>query len=304
MVIRLLSKQAAARKAREETARRTAMYNRVHEDSRTVSTSRFPAAVGLRKKSIENGLLIADVAHARTRPKRNAFHYGVYYLSIGLDDLAQLKKLALLSLNRWNMFSFFERNYGKRDGSSLEPWIRNLLTEWNIPQADGKIVLVSMPRLFGYAFNPVSFWFCLDKEGTLRAVLSEVSNTFGQHHSYLSFREDRLPIETDDILRSEKIFYVSPFIEVRGHYLFRFHYRSDKIGVWIDYYDADGLMLTTSLTGKRIPLTSGNLLHYFFRYPLVTLKVIGLIHYQALRLSLKGIHYLTRPTPPAQEVSR
>ena len=254
--------------------------------------------------AIENGLLIADVAHARQRPKRNAFHYGVYYLSFAVEDLQKLKQVFLLSLNRFNIFSFHERSHGNRDGSPVEQWIRKTLEEWNIPQADGSIVLVTMPRILGYAFNPVSFWFCLDCEGQLRAVVSEVNNTFGERHCYISFREDRSPIEQNDLLRSEKIFYVSPFIEVRGHYLFRFVYRPDKIAVWIDYYDADGLMLTTSMIGKRIPLTSGNLLFCFFRYPLVTVKVIALIHYHALKLSLKGIRYLYRSSPPTQEVSR
>jgi DUF1365 family protein len=242
--------------------------------------------------AIEKALFIADVAHARIRPKRNAFHYGVYYLSIALSDLPALSKLPLLSRNGFNLFSFYDRDYGKRDGSSLHDWIKNILREANILEADGEVVLVTMPRIFGYAFNPVSFWFCLDKAGGLRAVLSEVSNTFGERHCYISSHDDHRAIGQDDVLHSQKIFYVSPFIEIRGHYQFRFAYKPDKIGAWIDYYDDDGLMLTTSMLGKRISLTSANLLRCFFRYPLVTLKVIGLIHYQAIHLWRKGIKYL------------
>jgi len=251
---------------------------------------------------IPNGLLVADVAHARQRPKRNAFHYGVYYLCFALEDMARLR-LSLLSLGRFNLFGFFDRDYGNGK-TSPEDWIKDVLREWNIPQADGRIVLLTMPRLFGYAFNPVSFWFCLDKEGGLRAVLSEVTNTFRDRHCYLSFHDDRRVIAPDDWIRAEKIFHVSPFIEIAGYYLFRFVYREDKIGVWINYHDAEGLMLTTSLAGNRLPLTSPNLLFYFFRYPLVTMKVIGLIHMQALQLWMKGIRYIRRPEPPSNEVSR
>lgn len=253
--------------------------------------------------SISNGLLIADVAHARVRPARNAFHYGVYYLCFALDEMARLSESTLVSLNRFNLFSFYEKDHTGKN-MPVEHWIKAILTEWNIPQADGRVVLLTLPRLFGYVFNPVSFWFCLDKSGQLRAVLSEVCNTFGERHSYVSFHDDRRPIGPDDILESKKVFHVSPFIEIKGFYRYRFAYREDKVGVWIDHHDEDGLMLTTSLTGKRIPLTSCNLLRYFFRYPLVTLKVIGLIHYQAVKLIFKGVKYRRCPTPPSMEVSR
>lgn len=253
---------------------------------------------------IANGLLIADVSHARQRPKRNAFRYGVYYLCFALDQMAELGRLSLLSHNRPNLFSFHDRDYGACDGSPPEAWIRDLLKTWNVPQADGRVVLLTLPRLLGYVFNPVSFWFCLDKEGGLRAVLSEVSNTFGDRHGYICFHDDRRPITSDDWLQSDKVFHVSPFIEIKGHYRFRFAYREDKVGVWIDHYDEEGLLLTTSLTGRRVPLTSGALLRCFFRFPLVTVKVIGLIHFQALKLWLKGIRYRTRQPLPPTEVSR
>jgi uncharacterized protein len=253
--------------------------------------------------ALENALLVADVTHARQRPKRNAFTYGVYYLCFALQDKSRLAN-GLLSLNSFNLFSFHERDHGARDGALLEPWIRGLLAEWNVPQADGRIVLLTLPRVLGHVFNPVSFWFCLDKQENLRAVLSEVCNTFGERHCYLCFHDDRRPIAGDDWLSAEKVFHVSPFIDVTGHYQFRFVYREDKIGVWIDYYDAEGLMLQTAVTGKRGPLTAASLLRCFFRYPLVTFKVIGLIHYQAARLVMKGMRYRPKPPPPVTEISR
>jgi uncharacterized protein len=253
--------------------------------------------------AISNGLLIADVAHARKRPKTNQFSYNVYYLCFGMDEAEQMEN-ALLSRNRFNLFSFHECDHGFNRNQPPEAWIRDMLKEWDISQADGRIVLLTLPRLLGYVFNPVSFWFCLDREGRLRAVISEVTNTFRDRHCYISFREDRGPITQDDQLRAEKVLHVSPFIEVSGYYLFRFAYREEKVGVWIDHYDSDGLLITTSVSGKRIPLTAGNLMRCFFRFPLVTVKVISLIHYQALKLFLKGIRYRTRPQPPTTEVSR
>jgi len=247
-------------------------------------------------------LLLADIAHARQRPAKNNFHYRVYYLSFALRALPELAKLAIFSLNRFNMFSLNSAQYGAH--GTPESWMREQLAQWGVTAADGEIVLLTMPRVLGYAFNPVSFWFCLDMGGQPRAVLADVSNTFGERHAYLLFHDDQRPIGPDDWFSSRKIFHVSPFIEVQGHYEFRFAYGTEKIGVWINHHDDDGLLLTTSLVGKRRPLTSRALLSCFFRYPLVTFKVIGLIHYQALKLFLKGVRYHVKPIPPTVEISR
>lgn len=253
--------------------------------------------------ALTNGLFISKVAHARQRPKKNSFWYGVYYLSFPLDAMARLAESAVLSVNSGNLFSFYEKDHDT-GGLPVEDWARKILAEWSVAQADGRIVLVTLPRLFGYVFNPVSFFFCLDKAGALRAVISEVHNTFGDKHSYICFHDDQRPITQDDFMKADKALHVSPFIKVEGHYIFRFAYGEEKLGVWIDHHDADGLLLTTSITGKRVPLTTGNLLKAFFRYPLVTFKVMTLIHYQALRLWMKGIKYIRRPPAPQTEVSR
>jgi DUF1365 family protein len=237
------------------------------------------------------------------RPKKNGFCYGVYYLSFNLDDMNQLQDCRLLSVNSANLFSFHEKDHGS-GGVSPQAWARKILSDWNLPQADGNIVLVTLPRLFGYVFNPVSFFFCLDTNGALRAVISEVHNTFGDKHSYICFHEDRRPITKDDLMRADKQLHVSPFIKVEGHYVFRFAYGEKKIGVWIDHHDADGVLLTTSIVGNREPLTTGNILKAFFRCPFVTLKVMTLIHYQALRLWIKGVKYIKRPPAPQTEVSK
>ena len=252
--------------------------------------------------ALRNALLTTQVMHARQRPKANRFNYRVYYFCLSPSNWPLLKKTGLVSLESFNLFSLRARDHGR--SKSPEDWIRQLLAEHNITAADGEIVLMTMPRILGYAFNPVSFWFCLDKHGRLRAVLADVSNTFGERHAYLLYHDDQRPIKRDDQLTSKKIFHVSPFIEVTGSYVFRFVYGPEAIGVWIDHYDNEGLLLVTSVTGKRRELNRAALLRCFFGYPLVTLKVILLIHYQALRLFFKGMRYHRKPAPPTMEVSR
>ena len=249
-----------------------------------------------------NNLLVAQVLHARKRPKTNAFSYHVYYLCIRLSEWSLLTRRWLFSIDRFNLFSIRTRDYGRH--TTPENWMRGVLAEWNITAADGEIVLMTMPRILGYAFNPVSFWFCLDKAGEPRAVLADVTNTFGERHAYLLHHDDQRPITQNDWLTSRKVFHVSPFLEITGHYEFRFAYGEEAIGVWINHHDAEGLLITTSVAGKRSNATSAALFACFFRYPLVTLKVIGLIHFQAIRLLAKGLRYYVKPSPPTTEISR
>lgn len=251
---------------------------------------------------LDNGLLLAQVMHKRLAPKTHRLNYSVYYLCFPLSRLSQLANF-FLSLERFNLFSFYQQDHGFQSQSPTV-WIKQVLQEWQLDTADGEIVLLTLPRILGYVFNPVSFWFCLDQSGQLRAVLAEVNNTFGERHSYLCFHDDQRVIQAHDQLTANKIFHVSPFLKVEGHYRFRFAYSEQKIGVWIDYYDNEQKILATSLTGKRFPLTQRRLLTYFFRYPLITLKVIGLIHYHALKMIVKGLRPNSKPPAPSQEISR
>jgi DUF1365 family protein len=251
--------------------------------------------------ALANGLLFADVSHTRLYPKRHALRYKVYYLCFPtrlMQDLA----CKLLSLSRFNLFSFYPRDYGFKEQRG-EAWVRSCLAEQKITEADGDIVLITLPRVLGYAFNPVSFWFCLDKERRPRAVMAEVNNTFGERHGYVCAHHDHRVIEKDDWLRSDKQFHVSPFLKVRGEYHFRFAYSEDKIGVWIDYYDDGQKMLLTSVVGKRQLLSDKQLLIHFLCYPMITFKVIALIHYHALKLVLKGIKYNNKPAAPLKDIS-
>lgn len=247
-------------------------------------------------------ILIANVAHARHTPKHHALRYTVYYLAFPLSALRTMAT-RLLSVNRANLFSFHEADYGFGDPCA-EAWVTRVLETYAMHEADGERVLVTMPRLFGYAFNPVSFWFCLDKAGQVRAVISEVNNTFGERHAYASFHEDHRPITQDDWLESQKVFHVSPFLEVKGRYRFRFSFAPEKIAVWINYLDGEEIVLTTSMVGKTVSLSDTQLIRCFLKYPLVTLKVISMIHVHALRMMAKGIRYRRKPAPPTNEVTR
>ncbi|MBY0355547.1 MAG: DUF1365 domain-containing protein [Rickettsiales bacterium] len=254
--------------------------------------------------AIENGLIVADVVHARHAPRKHRFRHRVYYLCFPLNRMKELAEAAPLSVDRANLFSFRQADHAQGRAVPAEGWLRGLMQEWNITAADGDIVLLTMPRLLGYVFNPVSFWFCLDHMGQLRAVYSEVNNTFGEQHGYWSFHDDFRPIERDDILTSRKVFHVSPFLEVAGEYQFRFAYGEQALGVWIDHYQEGVHLLSTSLTGKREALTTNSLWRCFFYYPLVTLKVMILIHYHAFHLIAKSVRYRTKPTPPIHKVTR
>lgn len=253
---------------------------------------------------LSRALLKGKIFHARHTPKHHAFSYGGYYLMLPLNGLDALKSLRIFSRNRFNLFSMRDTDYGFGDAHRFENWLPDILAEYGLRAGISRIELVTLPRIFGYAFNPVSFWCCFDTEQNLRAVMAEVSNTFGERHSYLCFHDDSRPITPNDWLFSDKKFHVSPFFEIKGHYAFRFVLGQEKTGIFIDYYEGETKLLSTSLTGTRHALTDASLLHCFFRYPLMTIKVITLIHYHALRLILKGIRYRRKPAPPVTEISR
>ena len=253
-----------------------------------------------RIKKSEPQLFFGKVMHGRLFPKRNNFTYGIYYLAF---PLAKIKNLPI-SYNSFAPLSFYDRDHGYCDGSSLEKWARDLLFCYDITEADGDITLICMPRVLGYVFNPVSFWLCHDKKGSLRAVLCEVHNTFGERHTYLCAHDDHRPITRDETLKADKLFHVSPLLKREGHYEFRFDTTDNKFGVWIDFFDAEGKkQLVTSLIGKLKPMNAESLRNAFWRYPLITLKAIMLIHWQALKLLAKGIKYVSHPPQNSEKVS-
>ena len=255
-------------------------------------------------------LCFGEVRHTRLRPARHAFSYGVYFLRLPLRALAQAPvKLALFSHNRFNVLSFLDKDHG--DGKQpLINWIDSLLKREGIADADGEIWLQTFPRVLGYVFNPVSFWFCHGKDGQLRAVLVEVCNTFGERHCYLLDSGGVMPYGVE--LTARKIFHVSPFCAVEGGYRFRFMRARQEIGARtvertiarIDHDDAAGPLLLTSVSGISHPLSNAVAARAFFCYPLMTFGVIAKIHWQALRLWLKRVPFFSKPAPPSHELSR
>ncbi|MFN8928761.1 MAG: DUF1365 domain-containing protein [Alphaproteobacteria bacterium] len=244
-----------------------------------------------------SAIYTAKVMHKRLFPKVNQFTYGVYYLALPLDQLGRLDDGWRFGVNRRALVSFHERDHGARDGSPLEPWIRGILAEHAAHVAITDITLITMPRIFGYVFNPVSFWLCFDASQQLRAVLAEVHNTFGEAHNYLIVHADGRALAADDLLYARKIFHVSPFLPREGSYQFRFAYNPESMGVTINYYDAEGqLQLITMLNGQFNAFNRMNLRRAFWQHKLVTLKTISLIHYQAIKLIAKGVRYIVKPS--------
>ncbi|MDY7579480.1 DUF1365 domain-containing protein [Herbaspirillum sp. RTI4] len=255
-------------------------------------------------------ICFGQVRHTRLRPVQHAFNYGVYYLRLPLRALGQNDfGSRLLSRNRFNLLSFHDRDYGDGVQTPLE-WIDGLLQREGITDADGEIWLQTFPRVLGYVFNPVSFWFCHRSDGALRAVLCAVSNTFGERHCYLL--EDPATLAWGEELQTEKIFHVSPFFKVEGRYRFRFLQTSDQDPqddaprhvARIDYDDDEGELLHTSLSGRAYPVNERRLLRAFFAYPLMSFGVMFRIHWQALKLWRKRVPFFRKPIPPASKVTR
>ena len=244
-----------------------------------------------------------ETFHGRKGGVENAFRYSIDYVM--LDPEAEVGGPRLFSRNRGNLFSLRDSDHGgaPKNGSGAA-WVRDILRDAGIDHvASGRILLLAQPRVLGHVFNPVSFWLVHDAEDVLRVIIAEVSNTFGDRHSYLVHHDDLSPIRRDQTLEARKIFHVSPFQPVEGGYTFRFDIRDDRIGVFIDYRTANGGLFAT-LTGKRKPLTNGAIVRAALRRPFGSRRVLGLIHWQALKLWWKGARFHSRPEPPTQEISR
>ena len=235
--------------------------------------------------------------HGRKGEVSNEFRYSVDYV---LLDPVSAKGPRLFSRNRANLTSVHDSDHGgaPKLGRGVT-WVHEVLAAHGLPLAD-RVELVTQPRVLGHVFNPVSFWLCY-KDG-LRVVIAEVSNTFGDRHSYLCHRPDHQVICPEDHLHASKIFHVSPFQPVEGGYVFRFDIRADRIGIWIDFTAGNGGLIAT-LTGPRKPLTNRAILSACLRRPFGSRRVLALIHWQALRLWWKGAGYRPPPTPPKDEVT-
>ncbi|MFN0114616.1 MAG: DUF1365 domain-containing protein [Paracoccaceae bacterium] len=240
--------------------------------------------------------------HGRKGAVANAFSYGVDYLLA--DAEGEVAGPALFSRNRRNLLSLRDADHGGPPGKGRGPaWVRDVLAAHQLTIAWLRIELLAQPRVLGHVFNPVAFWLCRDGQGALIAAIAEVTNTYGDRHSYLCHHPDLRPILPEDRIEAAKLLHVSPFQPVEGRYRFGFDIGADRLAIRIGYDTPGGGVLAT-LAGRRVPLTNAGIVAACLRRPFGSRRVLGLIHWQALKLWWKGAGFRPRPAPPADEVSQ
>ena len=232
------------------------------------------------------------VFHKRFKPKIHFFKYKVFSLLLDLDEIDTIdNNINIFSYNNFNLISFYDRDHGDRDGSSIREWVIKKLKSNNIECKDIKIKLLCYPRILGYVFNPLSIFFVYDNNSSLVSILYEVKNTFGEQHTYI-FRIN----SNSDLIENNcnKKFYVSPFMDLNSKYYFKILNPNEKLSVAIDQRDQEGKLLFASQDGIRANLTTKNLILAYLKNPLMTIKIISAIHYEAFRLWLKGIKLIKK----------
>ena len=239
------------------------------------------------------------VRHARYMPKKHRFAYKVFSLLLDIDQLETLSKnLKLFSFNRFNIFSFRTSDHGAKDGSKLRPFIEKILDKEKIKAPDN-ILVMCYPRIFGYVFNPITVYYCLENN-KISAMIYEVNNTFGEDHIYVVSQTDAdRPAKHN---RRKKL-HVSPFISMDAEYSFTTDIPGDELKVIIREKSNNAPLLLASFIGHRATLNDKELLKAFFRYPLMTMKIVFGIHYEALRLILKGVIFIKRPTKETSRIT-
>lgn len=252
---------------------------------------------------VHSKIYVGTVAHERKSPRVNRFRYGVYFIYADLDELEALgASLRLFSVDRPNLFSLRLKDHGPRDGSPWRPWIDTTLARAGIDLEGGPVRLLTFPRVFGFKFYPVSFWYCFHADGTCRAVLAEVQNTFGDHHNYLLHNGGAV-YDWRGAPEKVKVFHVSPFIEMDAHYRFHVSEPAERLSVSIFDYVKGPLLLVAAVSLGARPLTDGQIIKTFLRFGPMSARAWLLIHFQAVRIIAKRIKYVPRTEPPAEETT-
>jgi len=239
-----------------------------------------------------SSIYTGTVMHKRFKPKVHAFNYKVFSLLIDLSELDMLdKSLKLFSYNKFNIISFYSKDHGPRDGSSLKKWVLGNLQKNNIEIKDIQIKLLCYPRIFGYVFNPLSVFYVYNKNSDLISILYEVKNTFGEQHTYV-FKTKK----NENLIQHvcKKRFYVSPFIEMNCVYFFRLLKPGNKISVIIELQDPESKILYASQEGIKNELNNKTLIKSYLKHPLMTFKIILAIHFEAFKLWTKGIKFIKK----------
>lgn len=248
-----------------------------------------------------SALYFGKVIHKRFRPKAHSLAYRVFWLFLDLEEMDQLDaRLRHFSAGRFNLISFYPRDHGDGTDVPLRTQITRWLEQGGIDIGQGAIRLLTMPRILGYVFNPISVYYCYDEAQRLAALVYEVTSTFKNRHSYV------IPVPQADLGQrrfeqaAAKALYVSPFMNMDMDYRFRGHVPSDALDLAIDGMDAHGKLIHASLLAQRQPLTDASLLRAIMAFPLLTMKVVAAIHWEALKLWLKGIGLTKQPAPPVE----
>jgi len=249
---------------------------------------------------VEDGILKAKVYHKRLFPKENAFSYRTFYVHLEMQKIYQRASSWIFGRNQRRLMSYQEKDHGARDCSSALKWAENIFADHAI-QFD-RVSLLTMPRVCGHLFNPVSFWFAY-KNNSLVAVLSEVNNTFGETHSYLCKPDQDEKVTKKVWFEADKLFHVSPFMDRIGYYRFNFDWEGKQKRILIHYHDEGKLKLVTSVEGREVAMSIQNLLKCFLGIPFLTLKVVFLIHYQAFKIWMKKIKYRPKPEQLEKKLS-
>ena len=231
------------------------------------------------------------VIHKRFKPKEHYFKYNVFSLLIDLNELEQINKdIKFFSYNKFNIISFYDKDHGDRDGSSIKLWVKKNLRNIGIMTEDISIKLLCYPRIFGYVFNPLSTYFIYNKHSELISIFYEVKNTFGEQHTYIFKAQDEKTVQN----KCTKKFYVSPFIEMDCEYHFKTLNPREQLSVVINQNDKDGKLLFASQDGISKDLNNKNLTLSYLTHPLMTFKIIVAIHYEAFKLWVKRIKLIAK----------
>ncbi len=249
-----------------------------------------------------SALYVGHVMHHRVRPKVHRLRYRIFSLLLDLDGIDALDaRLRLFSRNRFNLFAFRDRDYAARTNEPLRDQVERHMRDAGLDPDGGPIRLLTMPRILGFAFNPLSVYFCHRRDGTLAAILYEVNNTFGERHSYL------LPVAPDqaDTVRQDcaKRFHVSPFLGLDMRYGFKVLAPAARLSIAVTASDPQGIVLTAVHSAQRRALTDAALAGAFVSHPLLTVKVVGGILWEALRLWTKGVRVHPHPAPPEHPIT-